>query len=247
MSVNLIDRLIQFSRVLGSTVSPRTYAVKVDLSGVGSLDEEDEIEAGELGEQSEVWGALGFVSRPMSPEVVDGQELSAEVVSLRTGDGLVPITWRDLRLNSFFPNGVPEGRVGLVGYKGALHTIDVNASKTANIQTLYVPYDFDGAGEPQKAMVITLDTSNPGSEHITMSIGGGSEGYQITLNETDGLQIRTPNSSTFFNMREDEINLTATKILLKGNVYVGRQAETGVPLVAGPLSPPCPSLYVSAL
>jgi hypothetical protein len=246
--MSLVDRVVQFCQVLGTSINQRTFAVQVDLPGIGSLDESDASDtAGEVAEQSSIWGALGMVFRPLKPESIGGQAYAAEAVCVRTADGLVPISWRDLRLNAFFPNGTPEGRVGLVGYKGGLHTIDVNSAGNANIQTLYVPYAHDGNGVPQKAMVLTLDTSSPGNEHITMSIGGGTSGFQFTMNEEDGVQFRTPDSATLVNIREDEITLAASKIMLKGNVYVGAAAEAGVVMVGGPASPPCPSLFMSSV
>jgi hypothetical protein len=227
--MSLIDYLVQFGKVLSSNINPRTYAVQVDIAGIGPLEPDNVSDLdGERGEQSEMFGALGFVSRPLDPEVKDGNRYECEAVCLRTEDGLIPIAWRDLRLNTFFPAGVPKGRIGMVGYKGALHTIDVTGDN--NTQTIYVPYDFDGGGNPQKAMVVTLDTSSPGNEHITMSIGGGTEGYQMSMNLADGLQVRTPDNSTFFNIRESEITLTAEKIMLKGNVYLGAAAEASIPL-----------------
>lgn len=246
------DFVAQFARVVATSINPRTNALQVDLAGIGSfnMDETDDSE-GEIGEQAEVFGALGFVSKPLPPQTIRGKQYACEALCMRTADGLVPVSWRDLRLNSFFPAGVPEGRIGMVGYAGAFHTIDTNthgtedASDDTNTQTLYVPYDFDASGAPQKAMAVVLDTSTPGQENISMSIGGGTSGFQVTINEADGVQVRTPDSATLFNIREDEVNITANKILLKGNVYIGSQAEAGVPLIAGPASPPCPSLFVS--
>jgi hypothetical protein len=166
---------------------------------------------------------------------------------MRTSDGLVPISWRDLRLNSYFPQGVPKGRIGLVGYGGGFHTIDLtdanNGDQKTSIHFIYAPYAYSN-GVPSKAMAIALDTT-PGQENISMSIGGGTSGFQVTVNETDGVQVRTPNEATVFNIREEEIVLSAKKIMLKGVVYLGAQAEMGVPLLAGAASPPSPSVYLS--
>lgn len=243
------DFVSQFAKVLATSINPRTQALQADLTGVGSFtfDEVDD-EKGEVSKGSEMFGALGFVSRPANPEVIGGKDFACEALCMRTADGLVPISWRDLRLNAFFPDGVPEGRIGMVGYGGGFHTIDLNIhdpEQNTSTHFLYAPYDFDSEGVPQKAMAISLDTSTPGEENISMSIGGGTSGFQMTMNEADGLQVRTPNENTFFNIREDEINMTATKIVLKGNVYIGSQAEVGIPLLAGPASPFCPSLFVS--
>lgn len=246
--MGVFDLVAQFAQVLSSSINTRNQSMQVTLGGIGSLfEDETDPDQGEVSPEAEMFGALGFVTRPLPPEIIRGKDYACEALCMRTADGLVPISWRDLRLNAFFPNGVPEGRIGMVGYGGGFHTIDLtdndNGDQKTNIHTIYAPYDYSN-GTPNKAMAITLDTT-PGGENISMSIGGGSSGYQVTINEADGVQVRTPNAATMFNIRESEINLTAEKILLKGNVYVGSQAETGVPLIAGPASPPCPSLFVS--
>lgn len=244
------DFVSQFARVVGTSMNSKTYAMQVDLAGIGSLEEDDDADdddKGEVSPQSEVFSMLGFIGRPKKKETIKGIKYACEALCMRTADGLVPVSWRDLRLNSYFPNGVPEGRIGIVGYGGGFHTIDLTDAKNGDQQTsihfIYAPYSFSN-GTPSKAMAICLDTT-PGAENISMSIGGGTSGYQFTMNETDGIQVRTPNAATMFNIREEEIALTAKKIMLKGNVYVGSQAEAGVPLLASAASPPCPSLFVS--
>lgn len=246
--MNPIDFIVQFSRVISSSINPRTKSIQVDVAGIGSAIEADsdaDETKGEVGEQSEMYGALGILGRPLSATGTDKQV--ADAVCIRTSDGLVPISWRDLRLNKAFPNGFPQGRIAMVGYGGGFHTIDLtdqlSGDQKSSIHFIYAPYEFSN-GVPSKAMAICLDTT-PGSENITMSIGGGEDGYQFTMNQADGLQVRTPDTGTCFNIRSDEILLTAKKIMLKGNVYVGSQCETGIPLLAGPASPPCPSLFVS--
>jgi hypothetical protein len=246
--MGVFDFVAQFARVLSTSVNTRNQSMQVDLGGIGSLSiDETEDDEGEVSPEAEMFGALGFVNRPLPPETIGGKDYACEALCMRTADGLVPVSWRDLRLNSYFPNGVPEGRIGMVGYGGGFHTIDLtdanNGDQKTSIQTLYAPYAFSN-GVPSKAMAVALDTT-PGSENISMSIGGGTSGFQVTINEADGVQVRTPNTGTMFNIREDEVNITANKILLKGNVYVGSQAETGIPLIAGPASPPCPSLFLS--
>lgn len=246
--MSAFDFVAQFAKVLGSNINPRTRAVQLDLGGIGSLDlGENADDEGEVSEQSPMFDALGFVSRPLGPEIIKGKEYAAESLCMRTADGLVPFSYRDLRLNAYFPQGVPRGRIAMVGYGGGFHSIDLtddnNGDQKSSIHFIYAPYDYAN-GEPRKAMAIALDTT-PGQENISLSIGGGSNGFQISMTEADGLQVRTPDDSTYFNIREDEINMAANKIMLKGNVYVGSQAEAGIPLLPGPASPASPSLFVS--
>jgi len=245
--MGFIDFIVQFSRVLASSINERTTALQVDLSGVGSVFEDDNPEDGETSVQSAMYGALGFLSRPLNPEMKAGKEYACEAVCIRTEDGLVPISWRDLRLNALFPSGIPEGRVGMVGYGGGFHTIDLttdlNGDQKSSIHFIYAPYDYSN-GVAGKAMAVALDTT-PGAEHISLSIGSPTSGFQVSINETDGVQVRTPNSSTMFNIRDDEINMAANKIVLKGNVYLGAAAEAGLPLLAGAASPPSTTVFVS--
>jgi hypothetical protein len=103
----------------------------------------------------------------------------AEARVERLGDGLVPLAWRDLRLNAVYSNPRP-GSIALVGYGGGFHAIedtqDNSGDQKASIHVIYAPYQFSG-GVPSKAHVITLDTSS-GNEAITIVHG---EGMAITM------------------------------------------------------------------
>ena len=63
----------------------------------------------------DVYGQVGIVARPPPPDEIQGRARHAEVLCLRTSDGLVPIAGRDVRLNQAFPNPAP-GDIALVGY-----------------------------------------------------------------------------------------------------------------------------------
>lgn len=244
----MFSRIATFARVLGTTISSRTRSVLLDIGGIGGMGEDDtDDDNGEVAPQNDSYGMLGILARPLPPEVIKGKNFACEVVCLRTADGLVPVGWRDLRLDDLFPNGIPEGRFALAHYGGGFHSLDLTATKNGDqkstIQTIYCPFDFAN-GVARKAATVVVDTT-PGAEHITLSIGGGTSGFQLSMTEADGLQVRTPDASTLFNIREDEITLAAKKVTIKGNVYLGSQAEAGVPLLAGPASPPSPSVFVS--
>jgi len=241
----MFDFVLAFVTAANSSVDEQTSAVRVSTSGIGSFDfsaGEQTLEDtdGELGDDQEMFSALGFISRPRDPEKLQGKEYRAEAIAARTADGLVPLSWRDLRFERYIPNGLPKGSVRMVGYGGAFCSLDVRdgASPTENIFTCYVPYQFSGT-TPSKAHSVIV-SSNP-DDGISLTHG---DGYQVALT-SDGILMRTSDGQTFFNMKEGEINLQSAKILLKGNVYAGSQAEVGIPLLAGPASPPCPSLFVS--
>lgn len=232
--------LVTFMRVVGSTVLGRNSAVLVGGEGqVGSLDEDDADDAGERMEDAEAYGTLGLVFRPRPPDPSTG--LAAEVMAVRSGDGkMVPLAWRDLRLNRRFPAPKP-GSVALVGYGGGFLALD-DSDPTAGAMTkatLYVPYAFSG-GVAGKALVVALD---PEQESISLIHG---DGYAITLAKDTGITMRA-DESTWMNMKSGETTVASAKIVLQGNVAVGASPTTALPLLAGPASPPCPSLFVSAV
>jgi hypothetical protein len=113
-----------------------------------------------------------------------------------------------------------------------------------DVSTWYVPFDPDGSGNPQKAHVISIDPT-PGNSSISIA---HASGLFLMLTEDSGAGpgiTWAVDSSTFGRMSAGEFTVNAAKIMLKGNVYVGAAAEAGLPLLAGPASPPCPSLFVS--
>jgi hypothetical protein len=127
-------------------------------------------------------------------------------------------------------------------YVGTFGMMD--ADEEDGTYTLYVPVEFT-AGVASKAHLfqIGLDSNGKRVIHIVHS-----DGYLISIDQDDGVQIRTSDTETFFAMKPGEITMQAQKIMLKGNVYAGAQAEAGVPLASMVMpgaTPPCPTLYLS--
>lgn len=246
--MSFANHVVEFCKVIASSVGGRNGATLFNVAGIGGFDGADEDE-GEQAHEQEVFQSLGIIGRPLPPE----GDLFAEALTVRTEDGLVPFAFRDLRLHrALNPNGggtTPrEGQLVFAGYGGAFighsMTSDPSGSKRANVTTLYVPHSFDGAGVPQKAHAIIIDPSD-GNSSITLV---HADGVFLTLSEETGTGpglVASVGSSTFLRLTDGELTLQAERVLLKGNVYVGRAAETGVPLLPGPTSPPCPSLYLS--
>lgn len=98
------DFVVQFARV-GTSSLGRTSATLYNVEGAGEQPSTG----------MDVYGQLGLVVRPPGPDQTGGFDRHAEVLCLRTTDGLVPIAGRDIRLNQAFPNPKP-GDVVLVGY-----------------------------------------------------------------------------------------------------------------------------------
>lgn len=236
----LKDFIVSFVKAASSSVDPSTHAVLINLVGIPAFD--DETESDEKGETatSPSFSAPGIIWRPR----VQSGEDAAEAAAVRVGDGMTGVAWRDLRLNAVFPNP-KEGDVALVGYGGGFHSFSDTAANSgdqkATIQTIYVPYEFSG-GTPSKAMAVILDPT-AGTESMTLVHGDGAS---IILKKDKEI-LFVIDGSTFASFKPDALTLQATKIMLKGNVYLGAKAEVGVPLLAGSASPPGPSVFISPL
>lgn len=243
--MSFLNHVVEFCKVIASSVAGPGGATLYNVAGIAGFETED----GEQASAQDVYQALGVIGRPLPP---DG-DAGAEALSVRTEDGLLPFAFRDLRLhralNPSGPATTPrEGQTMLAGYGGAFlsHSMTPGntGSKPGNVTTLYVPYDFGADGVARKAHAIII---NPSDDANAISIVHG-DGVFLTLSADTGAGpglVASVGSSTFLRLTDGELTLQATKVMLKGNVYIGRQAEAGVQLLGGPVSPPCPSLFVS--
>jgi hypothetical protein len=251
--MSLLDQVAAFVKVLGSRLlGPRSEPV-YNLSGIGDFGDfgsgqtEDGDDVGEQSVDQVAYGPLGYLARPLPPDAGG----YAEAVTLRNDGGLSAIAWRDVRLceaiNPGGSGGTPaDGQQCLAGYGGAFFSHSMTAaasgSKRANISTWYVPYSFGSDGVPARAHTISL---NPETDSISVV---HADGLRVDLVHDAGGGpgiVLTVDGSTFLRLSAGELTLNARKILLKGNVYIGAEAEAGVPMLGGPISPPCPSLFVS--
>jgi hypothetical protein len=243
---HLTSWVLSFVRVVGSTVVGKHSAVLVGGDGaVGSNDADDPgfESADPLGEKvtdAEQYSALGLVFRPRPPETVAGDLLAAEAMAVRTGGGLVPIAWRDLRLNRRFSAPKP-GSVALVGYGGAFlafdDTVANSGSEKASKTTLYVPYQFSN-GAPTKALTIALD---PEQESISIIHANGAA---VVLDKDNHITMRA-DGSTWLSVKPGKIELVAASISARGNVALGANTATAVPLLPGATSQPTFSIFFS--
>jgi len=239
-----IDWVVQLVDVIGSTLDgPHNAVLMGGNTVVGSLDptEPDDEAPNDATDEAPAYGAPGIVFRPRPPEEVEtdaGTELlSAEAVAARVADTLIPVAWRDLRLNRRFV-APKAGTVALVGYGGGFLSFD-DGSTEGTLQTLYCPYDFDADGVAQKTHAILVQPD--GANGISINHG---DGYQLSLT-SGGFLLRCSDANTFLQVKEGQIVMSAAKIFAKGTLYVGQAGELGVPLLPGPASPPCPSLFLS--
>lgn len=240
--MSALDAVAAFVKVIGSAIAggEPVYNVRA-IGGFGGFGDDSEA-GGEQASRQIGYGALGVVGRPLPPE---GSRF-AEAAALRVDNGLSPIAWRDLRL---FDAIEPEpGQLAFAGYGGAVlshaMTPDEVGTKRANIATWYVPFDFDGAGVPQKAHAIAIDPT-PANSSISLV---HADGVFVTLTADTGAGpgvVVAVDDSTFLRMSPGEVTINAARILLKGNCYLGAAAEAGVPMLGGPMTPPSPSVFIS--
>jgi hypothetical protein len=240
------DEVFQFTKILSSSVAndPATgvndgllYSVagggSVDFSGDEPIIRLDDDHA-EADDAAECFGQLGILARPLPP----GSGGYAESLCVKSGDAFVPISHRDNRLR-MQGNGPNEGTIAMVGYGGGIMSFDpVDDGDSGTIQVLYCPFDFDADGVAQKAHAITL---NPTSGNESISIVHSS-GLAITMVD-DELVLKNKNGTATIALGNDGITMTG-QINLAGSVVIGNPTAA-VPLLAGPASPPCSTLFVS--
>lgn len=242
------DYVIQFGKVGSSSVDDAEGAVLFNVAGIAQFDatgDEPTIglgdDVGETDESSEVYGVLGVVARPLPPDESSGTSKHAEVVCLRTSDGLVPVSARDLRLR-MGGNAPNEGVVALIGYGGGFHSLTpVNDGDDGTIHTVYCPYDFSG-GVAQKAHSITLDPTS-GNESITVV---HADGQSILLQNDGSIQLQSPDGQAYLKLENKKLFVQADQIVLNGSVCIGdANLSLPFPLAPGPSSPPCPRLFLA--
>lgn len=250
----MLDYIIGFCRVVASSVSPRTRAVLLNIVGAaGDADGSGDDEAGETATNQEHFTALGIIARPRPPSRVlpaqSGPEVGAEAVALRTGDGLVPIGYRDLRLHARYP-APKEGTIALVGYAGGFHSLDdvddvpltsqgKSVPNKATLQTFYVPYQHNLDGVPAKAHVITIDP-RPGNESISIVHGDGMA-VLMKHGGKNSVVVKNKAGNAYIEVNDDGNTLN-------GNTVINGGATIGDPVAAVPVALATPLLaYITAL
>lgn len=244
--MSFLNHVVEFCSVIASSLGGKNGAVLYDVEGIAGFEGED----AEQSSAEPAYSALGILAAPLPPE----GEFRLEALGLRTEDGLTPFAYRDLRINRAVngggaPTAPRPGQTLFAGYGGAFighsMTAQPTGSKKGNVTTIYVPYAFSG-DTPGKAHAIIIDPSE-GNSSISLVHG---DGVFFTLSEDTGSGpgiVASVGSSTFFRMAAGELTLQADRVMLKGNVYLGRNAEAGVQLLGGPVSPASASVFVSTL
>jgi hypothetical protein len=239
---NPFDIALGFFDVVGTAFGQRAKGLLVTLAGARGTTLDDS--KGEKAPNQQAWnaGTLAVLANPLDG-TTSGTPLRAGVVGARTADGVVPLAWKDPRIDRAFPNGVPKGTVALAGYGKAFHSIgvvDASDPNTSAVHTLYAPFEFDADGVPTKAHAIVIDTT-PGKTSIQLV---HADGYFLQLQEGKGIRGAV-DDSTFFQMKPGVFSVQAASINLQGNVALGADTSIAVPLLGGSASPPGPSVFIS--
>lgn len=224
------DFVIEFGRVGASSLAPNG-AVRWNVEAVPGMDGAENVHEG-----VPTFTAPGLVGRPLTANV----EGHAEVACVVQSDGLVPIAVRDRRLR-MQGNGPQLGTLAFVGYGGGFHSLSPVASG-GTVHVIYCPYDFDSDGVAQRAHAITLDPS-AGNESVSVVHARG----QAVLMQDDGsITMQSPDGQSVIKIENGAITLQAAQLVLNGGaVVIGNPTGAIVPLLAGPLSPACPRLFLN--
>ena len=235
--MGLIDAVFTYGRIVGSQVAKETGAILLSVVGHSGFGESDEAGSGETAEGMPQFGALGVVGVPKKESKLKGRTAFVEALLARMGDGLVPVAVRDLRINNAaFPNGLAEAQTGIAGYGGGSVTFSTNANGES-IATVYLPFQRNSAGVPQKAHAAILDPD----QGITLA---HADGYAVTMGD-GGLVLRSDTGEARIVIKGDTVHITGQKVICQGVVVLGGEPAIAVPLLAGPASPPGPSVWIS--
>lgn len=232
---------ISYVEVQGSVVHGPHNAVLVGGSGAAAGGED-----GEQTQDAEAYGALGIVVRPRPPSSVpDGaggtETVGAEAMAARTSDGLVPLAWRDLRLNRAFPAPKP-GTVAVVGYGGGFVSFDdtdtESGDQLASRVTLYCPFQFaSGVGAKAHAVVLDPDENSVSVVH--------ADGAAVVLTE-DATILKGPDGTAFIELSDGKIVINAPQVVVRGGMLIGDESlPTPFPVVYMLAGVPIPSTLIT--
>lgn len=254
-STTAADAVLEFCTAVNSSLSARTGAVQYSVSGIAgfgyTLGETpsvplDDDTAAQATEDAEQYSAPGIIGRPLPPRNIDGNIQHMNVICAKMADGLVPIAYRDLRLQ-MGGDGPAEGVLAFVGYGGGFHSMTPvedgdDPAGGGTVHVIYCPYNFDASGSAQNAHAIILDPTVD-NESIIITHGNG---LAITMSDSGDKALTLKNAAGDATLRLDDngVTITAANIILSGGVIVGNP-NTAVPLLAGAASPPSTVFYVS--
>lgn len=223
-------------RALVSTVHVATKAVLLDLDSGG--DGKDRWP--EAMKKQPAFGAVGLVFRQLRPTKSAGQARHLEVYGIDDGGGVVPVAYRDLRLNALYP-APKEGDIALVGYAGAFDSnspkLDADGKPVSSERVIYVPYAFVN-GVATKAHTIEI-IGTAGNESISIIHG---EGMAVTMTKggKNSVVIKNKSGNAYVEVNDEGVTVN-------GNTTVNGGATIGSPIGALPAAVAAPLIAWAAL
>jgi hypothetical protein len=196
---------------------------------------------------AEVYTSPGMVGRPLPPRSIDGRIEHMDVICVQTVEGLVPIAYRDVRLQMAGDAAPGEGVLAFVGYGGGFFSqtpveIGVDPAGGGTIQVMYCPYDFDENGVAQKAHTMIMDPTE-GNQSIMLVHGNG---LALTMSDEGDRAILMKNvaGDATFRLDDEGCTITAANIVLSGGVIIG-EPLLATPMLAGIATLPSTKLSYS--
>lgn len=213
------ELLVAFGRIVSTSLEGAANAILADLRVL-----EDDAEAPDDFDGSELEAMLlppGYFCRPLEPDF-DGPAVEVpgecEVVALRAGDELVPVGFRDLRINA--KTNPDEGELGIAHYGGGFASFKLTPNNDGTAIVLYSPRGTDGAH------VISMDPDD-GNSHVVIL---HEAGQSITLNADGLVVIASPDGANVLEVGDDSVKLNGAEVRMVGSVVLGAETDPTVDL-----------------
>jgi hypothetical protein len=217
---SVFDGPLAPTTIKGSSLSPNG----VPLLDVEEYPEADGIPA--VGSAAEpVYGVPGDLWRPLDP-TDDG---AAEAVCARSSDGLPVVAARDLRIDAAAATDLEKGTRRISWYRGVQISMSVAASGTGSVLQIYVPFDHDGDGVPQKGHVMTFD---PVEGAVTLLAASGAG---ITLASDGSATVKNGDGDVFLSVSPDGVIVSGDLRVPNSNAVFGDPALAKDVALAQPL------------
>jgi hypothetical protein len=213
------ELLVAFGRVVATSLEGAANSILADIRVL-----EDEAEAPDDFDSSELEALLlppGFYCRPLGPNFAGPgveAEGECEVVALRAGDELVPVGYRDLRINA--KTNPDEGELGLAHYAGGFLSFKLTGDADGTAVALYSPRGSDGAH------VISMDPDASNSHVVILHEAGQS----ITLNADGQVVIVSPDGANVIEVGDDSVKVNGAEVRMVGSVVLGTETDPTVDL-----------------
>jgi hypothetical protein len=219
----LSNLIATVGRVLNAKVGAALRDVVIAIEGFSQGFSDTQAENAE----ESLYGQIGVVSRPKPPVEAKNATATApkgwaEVVCIRTEDGLLPVAGRDLRLNRWVP--LAEGEVCVVGYGGGFISLRDASDKLGTQVILYAPALNSGSGQPSAAHMITMDPATA-NQSITILHAGGQA---VMLTKNGEVIVKNAAGDAY-------VQVDAAGVTVNGNTKINGGVVMGDPATAQPL------------